>query len=114
MTNSLQKSCSLFQIPRFVCNLTKVNVQVKLFKGKLRRICRHHLGISPPFQYKTSQDKAGGQTENLSVEAGAVDEMQVKINLSTFNKQGYALIDVEECVNTQYTYYRQIGLIIIL
>lgn len=39
------------------------------------------------------------------MQAGAVDEMEANIHLSIFNKYEYALIGLEDCVNTQYLHY---------
>lgn len=38
MTDGLQDSCSLIQKSSFMCNLAEVNIQVELFKEKLRKV----------------------------------------------------------------------------
>lgn len=38
MADGLQNTCSLIQKSSFMFNLAKVNIQVELFKGKLRKI----------------------------------------------------------------------------
>lgn len=69
-----------------MCNLAKVNIQVELLKKlKIEKDLKVKVSFLHP-SGKPARRKPVARLKNLTLQAGAVDEIEANIRLSVFNK----------------------------